>query len=311
MTDIPAERLREVRRALRIIVADPDYGAAALADPKVLSGLLNDLLPNAPRERNLFLATAEANLAGVLFEQVKDGADTAEAIQHAAASLAANTHFDSEVSGWAATEIAVALNLRDISQRPTELPLDDAATASRADHQQALSADATQSAVTAAPPGQDERPPRAPAAEPGAGLDGLAFAAGGSHRTGLSAKPSVLAVLAGTIALLPAHLDLGLWGTDWDLLLRIGPLTATVLAVLSCILMIGGHGDRVRCAAAAAAAISGLDLMVFLYSAHETGIDNVLGLLGGLLLLAGGAVELRSQLVKDRQTASSPGSANA
>src|SRR5258708_8883667 len=64
MAEMPWEHAAEARAALNAIVTDPEHGAQVLSSPKTMSNLLKDLLPDAPREKNLLVAAAEAGLAG-------------------------------------------------------------------------------------------------------------------------------------------------------------------------------------------------------------------------------------------------------
>ncbi len=99
------------RATLRSIVSDPDYGPGALSSPRIMANLLNDYLPDAPRERVLLLAAVEAGLAESLSEHASAGLDPATAIGLTASSLAAGTAIEPDACAWAATEFAVALGL--------------------------------------------------------------------------------------------------------------------------------------------------------------------------------------------------------
>lgn len=127
MAGIPSENVRDVREALRVIVSDPDLGAATLSSPQAMSNLLKDLLPDAPREKNLLIAAAEADLAGLMLDRVGQGIDAPSAIRLAAASFGENTHFSEGVCTWVASELAVALDLApDLAGERSVLPADEA-----------------------------------------------------------------------------------------------------------------------------------------------------------------------------------------
>ena len=111
MPGIPAEHAQDVREALRVIVSDPGHGPAALSNSQMMSNLLKDLLPDSPREKNLLVAAAEANLAGMMRDHVNQGIDGPSAVRLAAASFGASTHFTDGACSWVATEFAVALGL--------------------------------------------------------------------------------------------------------------------------------------------------------------------------------------------------------
>lgn len=66
MNTKPWDAAGSARRALHGIVQDPQYGVSALSQPAVMSNLLKDLLPDEPREANLLVAAAQADLAGSL-----------------------------------------------------------------------------------------------------------------------------------------------------------------------------------------------------------------------------------------------------
>jgi hypothetical protein len=111
MAGIPAEHARDVREALHIVVSDPGLGPATLSNAPAMSNLLKDLLPDAPREKNLLVAAADASLANLMLDYAAQGVDGGSAIRLAAASFGANTHFTGSVCTWVATELAVALEL--------------------------------------------------------------------------------------------------------------------------------------------------------------------------------------------------------
>ena len=77
MTDTAWVHQREVREALHAIVFDPQLGTPALSNPQTMSNLLKDLLPDAPRETSVLVATAEAGLAQILLDHVSQGMDAA------------------------------------------------------------------------------------------------------------------------------------------------------------------------------------------------------------------------------------------
>src|SRR6266704_4027415 len=91
MAGIGSEHARDVREAVRIVASDPDLGPATLSDAPAMPNLLKDLLPDAPREKNLLVAAAEARLAAMMLDHVYQGIDATSAIRLAAASFGANT----------------------------------------------------------------------------------------------------------------------------------------------------------------------------------------------------------------------------
>ena len=125
MTGMSWEHAADVRQALRAIVTDPDYGAAALSSTRAMTNLLNDLLPDAPREKSVLIGAADARVAEILLDRTAHGLDPGLAINQAASSLAAATVFPREVCDWVATELAVALGIIQggaLPQPPGQVP---------------------------------------------------------------------------------------------------------------------------------------------------------------------------------------------
>jgi uncharacterized protein DUF4190 len=111
MADLPWEHAAEARAALNAIVTDPEHGVSALSSPRTMSNLLKDLLPDAPREKNLLIAAAEAGLADSLREHVSQGMDTPTAIRLTASSFSASTPLSPDACSWVTSEIATALGI--------------------------------------------------------------------------------------------------------------------------------------------------------------------------------------------------------
>lgn len=111
MAEMPWEHAAEARAALNAIVTDPEHGAQVLSSPKTMSNLLKDLLPDAPREKNLLVAAAEAGLADALREHVSHGMDPSTAIRLTASSFSASTPLTPEACSWVTSEIAAAMGI--------------------------------------------------------------------------------------------------------------------------------------------------------------------------------------------------------
>ena len=107
------EHAAEARAALNAIVADPDHGVAALSSAQTMSNLLKDLLPDAPREKTLLVAAAEADLAGKLREHVGLGMDPQTAVRLAASSFSDSNPFTPDVCAWVASELAGAMGISE------------------------------------------------------------------------------------------------------------------------------------------------------------------------------------------------------
>lgn len=114
------EHGQEARSALRAIADDPAYGSAALGNPRILAGLLGDLLPDAPRESGLLLVAAEKNVPAALRDHVRHGMNIRTAISLTASSLAASTAYGPDVCRWVTTEFAIALGLGTAGQLAVE-----------------------------------------------------------------------------------------------------------------------------------------------------------------------------------------------
>jgi len=110
-------------------VSDPANGRDVLSIPQIMSNLLQDLLPDAPRETGLLVAAASAGLPAALRDHVSHGMAIETAIGLTASSLAARTAFTQDACAWVATELAIALDLAS-ADLPTTMPqFEEAATA--------------------------------------------------------------------------------------------------------------------------------------------------------------------------------------
>src|SRR5215472_16367462 len=111
VADMSWEHAPEARAALNAIVTDPDHGVAALSNAQTMSNLLKDYLPDAPREKSILVAAAEAGLADTLRDHVAQGMDSNTAIRLTASSFSSSTPFTPEACNWVTDEIAVALGI--------------------------------------------------------------------------------------------------------------------------------------------------------------------------------------------------------
>ena len=105
------EHAAEARAALNAIVSDPEHGVAALSSAQTMSNLLKDLLPDAPREKSILVAAAEAGLADTLRQHVDQGMDPDTAIRLTSSSFSSTTPFTPEACGWVTGELATALGM--------------------------------------------------------------------------------------------------------------------------------------------------------------------------------------------------------
>src|SRR6266516_433141 len=111
MAETPWEHAAEARAALNAIVSDPQHGVGALSSAQTMSNLLKDLLPDAPREKSILVAAAEAGLAVTLREHVADGMDPATAVRLTASTFSTTTPYPPAACDWAAIEIAIAMGI--------------------------------------------------------------------------------------------------------------------------------------------------------------------------------------------------------
>src|SRR5262252_4442553 len=162
MAGAPWDGAGNARRALHGIVSDPSFGTAALSQPTVMSNLLKDLLPDAPREAGLIVAAAQADLAGALRGYLAQGMDLGTAARLTAGSFINNTSHTPEACSWVVNELAVALGVDSAGQPPPTQ------AASPAQDPVTVQAPATQSpwASPSGPGGAPAWPPPGPAGHP-------------------------------------------------------------------------------------------------------------------------------------------------
>jgi hypothetical protein len=113
MPEMSWEHAAEARAALNAIVSDPEYGFAALSSPRTMSNLLKDLLPDAPKEKTVLVAAAEAGLAETLRDHVAQGVDSDTAVRLTASTFSSSTSFTPEACSWVAGELAIALGISE------------------------------------------------------------------------------------------------------------------------------------------------------------------------------------------------------
>ncbi|MGI9008188.1 MAG: DUF4190 domain-containing protein [Streptosporangiaceae bacterium] len=113
MADTSWEHAADARAALTAIVTDPEHGVSALSSPRTMSNLLKDLLPDAPREKNLLVAAAEAGLANTLREHVDQGMDSGTAIRLTASSFSERSPLSPDACTWVTSEIAKAMGMSE------------------------------------------------------------------------------------------------------------------------------------------------------------------------------------------------------
>jgi hypothetical protein len=104
----PLDEQGEAREALNSAVTN--YGPRILQNPQILGNVVTDLLPDLPREQNLLIAAAEADVAADLSQHIRDqNLEPGTAVQLAAHALAGKKSIDPAASMWVTTEYAKAL----------------------------------------------------------------------------------------------------------------------------------------------------------------------------------------------------------
>ncbi len=107
----PWEHADQAKAALRTIMDDPDLGVAVLSSGRLAANVLEDLLPEAPRERAILVLAAQAGVAQALRDHLAQGLDDATAISLAVTSLEDNSPLDRDSCEWVVTQIAVAIGI--------------------------------------------------------------------------------------------------------------------------------------------------------------------------------------------------------
>jgi hypothetical protein len=199
------EHSDEARSALRAIVSDPAHGPDSLDDGQIVANLLEDLLPDAPREAGILTSAARKRVAAMMREQVDHGLSAATAIRLAASSFASTTAFAPDACEWAARELAVALGLvtaeellhpdTEVSAEPTVVPPPRQEPSTiRTPVGQRL----TGQPPAGQPPGGQPEPVRAAGTGPAPGIPAPVLVAGRtSRRRGMIAVLAAVVVVAG------------------------------------------------------------------------------------------------------------------
>jgi alpha-tubulin suppressor-like RCC1 family protein len=111
-----------VRRALRSIVRDPQFGPAVLSQPQIMTNLLKDLLPDSPRESALLVASAQCGLPDVLKGYLGEGMDLGTASRLTAGWFAKRMPFTRDACRWLVGEIAIAIGVEPSALAEITLP---------------------------------------------------------------------------------------------------------------------------------------------------------------------------------------------
>lgn len=162
----PWEHADQAQAALRTIMDDPDLGVAVLSSGRLAANVLEDLLPEAPRERAILVLAAQAGVAQALRDHVAQGLDDVTAISLAVVSLEANSPLDRDSCEWVVGQIATAIGLAagqprvfesDAHEPPTRLVVLETAQALQTAATVTAQAPAPPPALAPAPPPQPKR----------------------------------------------------------------------------------------------------------------------------------------------------------
>lgn len=116
MAAAPLEHGDQARLALRTIVTE--HGPQMLSRPGMLSNLLADLMPDAPRIARILVAAAQDHIADELREYISAGMDPATASRLAATMFADATMLPPDACAWVVGEFALALGLVSDNSAP-------------------------------------------------------------------------------------------------------------------------------------------------------------------------------------------------
>ena len=115
MTEPQLDAQGKAHEALSSAVAD--FGKRVLSDPQMLRSRMSDLLPDLPKERDLLVAAADADVAGELARYIQEQRlDPDTGIRLVSSSLIYRRSIDPASSMWVTSEYAQALGY---SVRPT------------------------------------------------------------------------------------------------------------------------------------------------------------------------------------------------
>jgi hypothetical protein len=297
MASAPWDPRGEALNALRTIAADPQYGAAALSSAQMMTNLLKDMLPDAPREANVLITAAGAGVPTALQGYLAQGMDVGTATQMAAGVLADRTALTADACAWATSSLAAALLSPAVplasgpggtsplpgSDHPTVAPL----------------------GTGPGPVAYGSGPAAALAAGSGRGrpagvsLLAAACAGAGALATILACAFSIVHVYNsdGTYAYSESLFSITSHGAAWN---WIGLVVAAVLSVVAAVLLVASRTPWVRAGAAGAVAAFGI-AVIMIFAAYQFTLGPVsagsgpagaekLGGFGGLLLLVAGVL---------------------
>jgi hypothetical protein len=269
----------EAEQALRTIVSDPQYGAAALSSSQTMTNLLKDLLPDAPREASVLIAAADAGVAGSLQTYMSQGMDVGTASRLVAGSFENRTALTPEACHWVVGAMVTALRLDE----PTVVPASAQETRLPGDVRPTLMD------AAAAPGAMPGRPS-------GLSLAGALVAVGGAiFVTWACALPDLVLPAIGSGRHSYSIFNSGAPGGGWFAVEPVGVAVVGILAAAG--LLAATNAPRLRLLATGALLAMGVQTLL-LFAGYQFSVrtpdhssaGGVVGILGALLLLAAGAL---------------------
>jgi hypothetical protein len=317
MSSAPWDPRGEAQNALRTIAADPQYGAEALSSAQMLTNLLKDMLPDAPREANVLITAAGAGVPTALQGYLAQGMDVGTATQLAAGTLAERTALTADACAWATSSLATVLLPLAVTPQASvpagtaPLPGGTAplpggtAPLPGSDHPTMAPQGTGPGPVAYGSGAVAYGPPATLAAGPGGGraagvsLLAAAFAAVGALATILACAFSIVHFYNsdGTYASSESLFSLSSRGAAWN---WIGLVVAAALSVVAALLLVASRTPWVRAGAAGVVGAFGI-AVIFIFAAYQFTLGPVsdgsgpaggekLGVFGGLLLLVAGVL---------------------
>jgi hypothetical protein len=297
MASAPWDPRGEALNALRTIAADPQYGAEALSSAQMMTNLLKDMLPDAPREANVLITAAGAGVPTALQGYLAQGMDVGTATQMAAGVLADRTALTADACAWATSSLAAALlspavPLASGPGGTSPLPGSDHPTVAPLGTGPGPVAYGSGPVATLAAGSGRGRPA-------GVSLLATACAGAGALATILACAFSIVHVYNsdGTYAYSESLFSITSHGAAWN---WIGLVVAAVLSVVAAVLLVASRTPWVRAGAAGAVAAFGI-AVIMIFAAYQFTLGPVsagsgpagaekLGGFGGLLLLVAGVL---------------------
>ena len=308
MASAPWDPRGEALNALRTIAADPQYGAAALSSAQMMTNLLKDMLPDAPREANVLITAAGAGVPTALQGYLAQGMDVETATQLAAGTLAERTALTADACAWATSSLATALlpltgpvasgsgPVASGSGGTSPLPGSDHPT---------MALQGTAPVATLAAGSGRGRPA-------GVSLLAAACAAAGALATVLACAFSIVHFYNtdGSYEASASLFSLSSHGAAWN---WIGLVVAAALSVVAAVLLAVSRTPWIRAGAAGVVAAFGVSV-IMIFAAYQFTLGPVsdgngpagaekLGAFGGLLLLVAGVLGFVAVARGDRAVA--------